>query len=599
MILQSLVEYYEVLDRAGEISRPGYGKANVSFALELSGEGEVLGIIPLKISVQRGKKSVEVPQSLPVPEQVKRAVNVQSNFLCDNSAYLLGLDTKGKPERTKACFDNAKELHEAILAGVESPAAQAVLGFFNQWEGKTEEEKLVVLGEYGEEILKGVNLVFDFDSTHVQEDSRIKTAWEQYKSADSDQPQMTCLITGEKRPVARLHPVIKGVRGAASMGVSVVSFNLNAFCSYGRDGQQGSNAPVSDYGAFAYGTALNALLASKNQVFIGDATVVFWALTADSGYQDFAQVLFNPQEAMEEGGKQEDHETTNQLASIFQHLLAGTPVNQSGLALDPKKEFYILGVAPNSARLAVRFFLVQDYGSFVENLLQHHRDLEIVKAAYNRPYISMEWLLWETVSPHAKDKSASPLLAGAVMRAILQGKPYPEALYSAILLRIRGEKKISYEKAAIIKAYLLRKYQNNPHMKEVITVSLNQTTTHRAYVLGRLFATLEKLQKDVSPGLNSTIKDRYFTSACANPRSVFPTLLRLSNHHLGKSEYVRTHQQRIQELMDLIPMDGQPFPPQLSLADQGIFILGYYHQEQEFYKKNEDKQDQKEVKGDE
>jgi CRISPR-associated protein Csd1 len=246
----------------------------------------------------------------------------------------------------------------------------------------------------------------------------------------------------------------------------------------------------------------------------------------------------------------------------------------------------------------VRFFITDPFEKIVNHIMQHYRDLEIVKEFADQPdYLSVRNILYETVSKKSRDKNAYPLLAGAVFRTILTNAPYPAALYYAIINRVRadmddrsrGNRKISYARAAIIKAFLLRKYRHrmeNPYM-EVLTMSLNEQSTMPAYLLGRLFAVLEKVQGEAIGEVNASIKDRYFTSACASPRSAFPTLLRLSQHHIAKAEYGRASDRRIQDILDLLEVEQNPIPARLTLDEQGLFVLGYYHQRADFYTKKD------------
>jgi CRISPR-associated protein Csd1 len=255
-------------------------------------------------------------------------------------------------------------------------------------------------------------------------------------------------------------------------------------------------------------------------------------------------------------------------------------------------------LAPNAARVSVRFFLTDPFQKIVERMMQHYRDLEIVKEFDNQPaYITVRHILDETISKKARDQQASPLMAGALFRAILTDSPYPAALYYAIINRIRadvddrGVQKIGYVRAAVIKAFLIRKYRNQPKnpIQEVLVMSLNEQSTIPAYVLGRLFAVLEKVQQEAIGDTNASIKDRYFTSACASPASVFPVLLRLSQHHISKAEHGRSSDRRIEEILNLLDIEKNPIPSHLSLDEQGIFILGYYHQRPAFYISKSDK----------
>jgi CRISPR-associated protein Csd1 len=407
---------------------------------------------------------------------------------------------------------------------------------------------------------------------------------------------MVCLVTGKNEPVAVLHGKIKGVAGAQTAGANLVSFNANAYESYGRDGGQGLNAPVGQHAAFAYVTALNHLLSDReHRISIGDTTVVYWAESPKPVYQDIFTAMLSPQ----------NEDQNRLLDDIMKRIEQGKPVADD---ISFRTPFYILGLAPSAARLSVRFFLHDSFGNFTEHIKQHYKDLEIAHAPQDFPYLTLYWLLLETVNPNSRNKAASPLMSGEMMRSILLGLPYPQSLQSAVMLRIRAEqddeekniRKITRGRAAILKACLLRKRDNNTY-KEVLDVSLNENSNNRAYVLGRLFAVLEKAQRDANPGINSTIKDRYFTSACATPGSVFPTLFKLYENHLEKIRKAENGKaigiyddKLVSGLMNKLGVDGDPFPAHLFLNDQSIFVLGYYHQVQSFFTPKDRKQNTEE-----
>ncbi|MGI6727225.1 MAG: type I-C CRISPR-associated protein Cas8c/Csd1 [Anaerovoracaceae bacterium] len=584
MILGALVDYYEILASMNEICKPGYCIANVSYALNLSEEGELVGVIPLKIELPRGKKMVEVPQSLEVPAQEKRSVDIKPNFLCDNSGYILGSDNKGKPERTKQCFEAFKELHHNVMDDVDCKQAKAVISFLDKWQPE-EIENCNVINDYLEELTAGANIIFNIVGIgYAHECIEVKQAWERYRERESNWLKRQCLVTGETRPIARLHPSIKGVKGAQSMGASIVSFNAKAYESYGYDDQQGLNAPVSEYAAFAYTTALNYLLSDKvHKQSYGDTTVVYWAKSPKRIYSDIFNFVLDPIETNNEMSV--DKKTEGLIEDVFKRLVEGKPVGEFGDIFDIDTKFYILGLAPNAARLSVRFFMENSFGNILEKVAKHYKDLEIERSPKDFKYLPIWKLMEETVSPNAKDKAASPLLSGAVLRSIFSGLPYPEIFYNSVIVRIRAEREISRGKAAIIKACLIR--NRNKKFKEELTVSLNENSENKAYILGRIFAVLEKAQKDANPGINATIKDRYFTSACATPASVFPILLRLSNHHITKSDYGYVAERRISNLMEKLDVEDNPFPSHLTLDEQGIFILGYYHQQKANYVKKD------------
>lgn len=592
MILQSLVKYYEILaeDESSDIPRLGYSKTGVSYALNISMGGELLGVIPLKVPGENGKKLVS--QRMIVPEQEKKASGIKSNFLCENSSYILGIDTNGKPERTRNCFEAFKELHNKILEGVDCDEAKALLKFINKWDIDKAVNN-VELKDYLEDIYTGANIVFRLDGGgYIHQNKTILKVWEEYKNKSEGSKRMQCLDNGENVNVARLHPSIKGVRGSQSVGASIVSFNDRAYESYGREKEQGLNAPVSEYAAFAYTTVLNSMLSDNAyKQYLGDATVVFWAESPKRYYQDFAAMFIDPDELKDgDNSKSErDKGAASAVKSIFEKISQGAVMGDFSSGFDKNVKFYILGLAPNAARLSIRFFIVDSFGGFVEKIARHYEDLCIEKQFQDEQDLFSLWrLLNETVSPKSNDKAASPILSGAVLRAILTGLPYPAALFNSVMVRIRAEHSINHHKAAIIKAYLLR---NSNKYKEVLTVSLNEQSNNRAYVLGRLFAVLEKAQQDASDGqLKSTIKDKYFTSACATPASVFPILLRLSQHHISKAEYGKASDIKISGILDMLDIENNPIPAHLALEEQGVFVLGYYHQKNALYKKNNQKE---------
>ena len=580
MILQALTRYYEDLLAEGKISRPGWVTAKVSYGLVLDEEGRLLQAVPLLEEVDTGKKKKLVPRNMEVPAQVKRAVNIAPNFLCDNSSYLLGADSKGKPERTADCFAAAKELHLKLLAEADSPAARAVKGFFESWDPQTASAH-PALSEGWEEILKGGNLIFWFRGGAVTEDAAVREAWQrQYAAGDNGADEEICLVTGKRGSVARLHPSIKGVVGAQAMGASLVSFNAPSFCSYGHE--QGMNAPTGEYAAQAYTTALNTLLADRGRVCrIGDTTVLFWAKGGGTGYQDCAWMsMFGNVSGQEANYKETD------ILSALKDLSRGKSVDWDGERLDPDTRFYVLGLAPNAARLSVRFFWQNSFGTLARNVARHYERLEIVQPAFDkRPTLPVGALLRETVNLNARTPEPEPRLAGDLMLAILNDTPYPATLLYGVALRIRAERAVTRGRAAIIKAYYL-KNSRDENLKEVMTMQLNDQTNYLPYLLGRLFSVLEAVQAAANPGINATIRDRYFNAASATPATVFPLLLNLAQKHLAKLDKGQEvyYDKQITAICGMI---GETLPARMNLPEQSAFQLGYYHETQKRYTKKE------------
>lgn len=597
MILTALVHLYEELCKQGKIQAEGWGIAKVSHRILLDKEGHLCGIISARKKVQRGKKETEVPCEMCVPLPVTRSSGVKANFLCDNSSYFLAVDAKGKVQRTIQCFEAAKELHHQVLEHCHSPVAKAILHFFDTW-GSDKAEKDSLIQDNLEDIIAGSNFVFQVDGVDAIEDEEIKRSWENFQGtsqADEDSTSAgQCLITGaDNQKIALLHPKIKGVRGAQTAGANLVSFNAPAFCSYGGDGEQGKNAPVSERAAFAYGSALNALLADRSHSqIIGDTTIVYWSEHGISACQDFMMSFLGNHAGLD------DHT----LDTIVTHMRDGLPVDLEGVEISPDEPFYILGLAPNAARISVRLFLRNTFRELVTNLSLHQDRMKLEGLSWEKQNIPLWKTLKATANPNGKEQAASPLMAGSLFRAVLQNTKYPESVFQNIMLRVFADRdkdaeggkaaiqKISHTKAAFIKAYLLKNGKEQWEGK--LQMALNENCNDISYVLGRMFSLLENIQQGANPTINTTIKERYFNSACATPASVFPILLKLANTHLskldgGKAVYFK---KKMGALMDkiMMPDEGIPFPARLTLEEQGAFILGYYQETQARYKGKEE-----------
>lgn len=586
MILQALTQYYEDLLRLGKINRPGWSKQKLNYSLLLSEEGELLQLLHLQQEVQRGNKTVLGPQEMWVPSPVKRSSGIRPNFLCDTSSYLLGVDGKGKADRSIDCFAASKALHLQLLKEVDSPVARAIVRFFEHWD-PSQAASHPALQEDWEELLKGGNLTFSLDKLFAALDPAIADAWTRhYEDSSADAEPIRCLVTGQTGTLARLHPSIKGVAGAQSSGASLVSFNAPAFCSF--EHEQGANAPVSDYAAFAYTTALNTLLADRNRVSrVGDTTILCWAAGGESAYQDcFLMSIFD------------DSYTENDILNTLHHLSKGESIQWDDTRLSPDTRFYVLGLAPNAARLSVRFFWQNSFGALARNLERHYQRLEIIRPSFDKfPTLSIWRLVLETVRkapPGGRAPEPHPRLAGDLLLAVLNDTLYPATLLNGVEQRIHAERNVSRGQAAILKAYYtkyLEQFQPDSPMKEALTVELNEQTNYLPYLLGRLFAVLEGLQQSANPGINTTIKDRYFNSASATPAIVFPQLINLAQKHLNKLDggLAVYYDKQITELSSRIT---QTLPTRMSLAEQSAFQLGYYHETQRRYTAKAKKEEQ-------
>ena len=568
MILQALTQLYQDLSTRGNIARRGWSKASISYALCLSEDGSLTQAVPLHVEEQIGKKMLLRPRKMELPAAVTRSSGVLPNFLWDHSSYLLGVDGKGKPDRSRKCFDACAQLHHRLLDDVDTAAARALLAFFDTWQPERAQSH-PALSDCWEDLMKGANLVFRFDGRFVQEDPDIQSAWDaDYGRSEGEKVQ--CLVTGRLDVPEPVHPNIKGVAGAQSSGAAIVSFNAPAFCSYGKE--QSLNAPVGKYAAFAYTSALNYLLADRDNVQrIGDTTVVCWAEGAEPNYQRFALAsLF--------GAQPPRQITTDDLRATVKRLAHQDPCEE--LNLDPGRNFYILGLSPNAARLSVRFFYRSSFGKLMENVNAHHERMRIVGRSFE--WISLWAMLRETVNLKSIDKSPSPILVGTTARAIFSDLPYPAALLEATMLRIRAEQEITPGRAAILKAYLLKNHADtHTHLKEVAQEVLNRNCDDQPYLLGRLFAVLEKIQlASADWNINRSIKDSYFTSITTTPAIILKKLLQLSEYHMKKllrekrGYALKMEKEKSAILCKMTVPVASRFTPEEATS----FYLGYYHQ---------------------
>lgn len=600
MILQALNEQYDRLldDPESGVAPPGYSPAKVSHAVVLNESGELVDILP--VSIQTGKRLS--PRMLLVPEQIKRASGVAANYFCDNFSYVFGMerDKEGNLVFNKKKFEDFQSKNKTLLENLQCIEAKALIAFLSQWDEEKAKNNEIV-SKFLEELLSGSNIVFKLDgySGYLHNQAEIREAWENNNTTDTAVIRQ-CLVTGKIGRVSRLHPSIKNVAGAQSSGASLVSFNFDSLISYSPGKRynevQSYNSPVSIAATAAYGKALNYLLTSNtNHIRIGDTTMVFWADREGGKIEEITLSWSLDPVNIEDDTSGEfrrlDAASAMQAKTIFERVKAGLPVEDA--SFERGTRCYILGLAPNAARLSVRFWDVSSFGDVLEKIIQHYKDMDIVGLARIGGIISPRRTL-KALATLEDTKNIPPLLGGQLMRAIIGGHMYPQSLYSASLMRCRsgGEHGgVTTIRAGVIKAFLLRKYRIHNEIKKeaLITVGLNENNKDTSYLLGRLFSLLEKVQRDALGNVNATIRDRYFGAASATPGSVFPILLRLSRHHIAKSEYGEASDYKMRKVLNEI----DAFPAHLNLEEQGLFILGYYHQNEANYTKTE-KKDEKE-----
>jgi CRISPR-associated protein Csd1 len=578
MILQALKGYYERMADEPETGMPPLGTSieNISFALVLDTKGNLKDIEDLR--EQDGNKLF--PRKMPVPAAETRTSGIKANFLWDKAAYVLGADGEGPSPQNELRLSAFKDRLKLVGNTIHDNGFTAVLNFYHTWDSEAAELTIQKFQPWDD--ICGGNLVFRLEGVpgFIHNDSAIQRRWLEFKQETGDAPLIQCLISGEKDiPQARVHTPIKGVRGGQTSGGYIVSFNAPAFVSYGRD-----KAAVAETSAFAYTTALNALLSNKSRqkMQVGDASIVFWAECSSPAEEFFADFFDPPTAPSTNTNNIDDQQTTGKIRGLLKAIRDGKRVTNIIPDLDESVQFFILGLSPNAARLSIRFWEANSLGNLLLRIGKHYEQLNIVPQFDNEPEFPPLWRLLCQTATLGKNENVSPVLAGGLARAILTGVPYPQSLLATVLGRIRAERNVTYFRAALLKAFLIR------NKKMEVSVALNPDRTDLPYLLGRLFAVLEKAQEEAIPGTNATIKDRYLGSASATPGQIFSMLLKNSTNHLSKLRKTPDKKGRaihyeivIQEIIAKF----SDFPTTFSAEEQGLFMIGYYHQRKDFYTK--------------
>lgn len=589
MILSSLNQYYQRIAGDGEGAPPPYGfvDAKVVGAVQIDTQGKFLGILDLRGTDKKGKPT---PRILAVPQPPRRTVGIDPGFLCDNAGYLCGHDDKGRPDRAADQFAAAVALHRDLLLGVDDPAARAILGYFETWNVPAAAERLAPYGGLlsGWLVFRIVDLAAD--STFAHDVSALRAVWGKHLQPQSSAILGQCLVTGEiETPLARLHGPIKGVYGAQSSGASLVSFNISAATSYGKE--QSFNAPVGEVAAFGYVTALNHLLRRESRQCrrIGDTTLTFWA-ERDTPAETLFGDLFDPPEAPRDANP-DDTAASQRIGDALDRLAAGQMPDDTAFA-DRDVRFHLLGLSPNAARLSVRLWVVDSLGVLLERARDHHRDLALEPEFPGQSPHPPLWRFVGDLRPKDKDgkirgknsDEGLKKLGGDLLRAALTGGPYPESLLPLLLDRFRSDRWITHPRVALLKGVLNRRIRLNHLPMEELSMSLDETRTEVGYRLGRLFAVLENLQRVASGNVNAGIRDKFMSSASATPMTVFPYLLDLARSHQKKARrtspgLAHVLDQKVEEILDGIDNYPAVFLPE----ERALFYLGYYQQRRAFF----------------
>lgn len=581
MILQALAQLYERRshdpDPARRLPSPGLEDKDIPFIVELRADGSP---VLLRDTRRLDGKKLRA-QTFLVPQGVKKTSGVAANLLWDTAEYTLGVSAKAEaprlPEQTAAFLARVQALTPhaagdagllALLAFLQAPQLDP-LRAAPQWDELLQSNALVTFELQGD---AGVLIC---------QRPAIQAAIRTLAATQAPGALAHCLVEGAQRPVARLHGAIKGVWGAQTSGANIVSFNLGAFNSYGKE--QGLNAPVSEAAVFAYTTALNALLdrESRNRIQVGDASTVFWAdkphpFDGDFTLADLFAEADNPDK------------NRDAVRALFNAVRSGQMPQDLG-----DTRFFVLGLSPNAARISIRFWLpAVPFAELAPRLVQHFEDIRVTRRYDGDPETPSLFRLLTSLALQGKADNIPPRLAGEWMRAILEGRPLPAGLLNIAVQRCKAEQDVTYLRACVLKAWLNRQARatSDPiRPAHTFKEALDMDNPAPAYRLGRLFATLERIQEQAQPGINATIRDRYYGAASTTPVAVFTTLLRLKNAHLKKlsDSFSGYFEKLIGEILAPIdPVSG--FPRQLSLPEQGQFALGYYHQRQAFFTKKTD-----------
>lgn len=581
--LSELCRFYERMaaDPASGMPPRGMTAEQISFALVIAEDGALVRVEDLRDSKGR-------PVRRFVPAAVKRTSGIAANFLWDNTGYALGVDGKGNAERAAKTFAAFRALHEKLLAKCDRSQARALLAFLDTWDP----QRFAAL-ELRDALLDS-NVVFRLDGEDhfLHEDDALEALWlDAVDEGEEATAAGVCLVTGRSEPIALVHPAIKGVTGAQSSGAALVSFNCPSFTSYGKE--QNANAPVSSAAARAYTSALNYLLRREHRqtVRIGDTSIVFWADRASPAETLFSSVFdFAPPPGAapdSEEGAAQDADQVSRVQGILRALRNGCPLNEADRDLDAGARFYVLGLAPNAARLSVRFWLTTTLEVLLRHVGRWYGDLAIERRFPDaEPEFPPLWQLLRELAAQGKSENVPPELGGQLARCLLSGARFPENVFAALMQRIHADKRVNYFRAALIKAYLCRNHQEGHDME-----TMNEESRNVGYRLGRAFALLEKTQKDaLGKEINASLRERYIDAASATPLLVFPGLLRLHQHHVTKAKKARgnAYETMCGKCMGAILGDVDDFPAVLSLADQARFMLGYYHQMNALYRKKTD-----------
>lgn len=590
MLIKALCDYYDILSQNGKTLPVGYSNVEVHYLIALSDDGKVDEIIDCQkrelISTGKNKtKEKKCPVEMIMPERTEKpGINV--NYPEHRPVYIFGLNLEDKILTPEDKTDKAKKSHKMFvqenvkfIEGLHSPVIDAYRNFMTSWkpENETENKWLLQLGkDYGKS--KFAFCLSGSPDRLLHEEPEFKKKWELVKEQKENEKETKfaqCAVSGNIAPISRIHNKIKGVYGGLATGSVLIGFNNESENSYGNE--QSYNSNISETVMKKYTEALNFLLNNvQNRALIDDMTIVYWAMSSEEEYGDFFSRLISGQQE-----QMEAEQTERMLKDLMEDAAEGR-IGEKRLQswdIDPNVDFYMLGLKPNSSRISVKFLIRKKYADVLWNIAKFQKDIQTTR---NFHTVFLWQIKRELVSPKSKNEKVNPALMARLFETIIYDSPLPVSLLETIVRRVKidgGNEKINAVRAGLVKACI-----NRSSAKEELKVALDERNQDQAYLCGRLFAVLEKLQQDAYGNtLNRTIKDAYFASASAQPALVFPKLIRLAQYHLNKSKYPVFYNKLIGEI--IAQLNGA-FPEHLVLKEQGKFIVGYYQQYQSFFEKN-------------
>lgn len=596
MLIHALCEYYDVLAKAGKVLPDGYSTVKIHYLVSLTEDGRIDEIIKHqnKVVTNKGKIKWE-PKDIVMPQRTEKP-GIDANIIEHRPLYLFGLNLVGDELTPEDKTSKAKKSHEAFveknlkfLEGLDSPVINAYRNFLQNWnvEQEIDNESLLGIGkEYGKSGF--VFCISGYPECLLHEDEQVKGRWQdcyrQSQKANTEVYVSQCAVNGEKAPIARIHNKIKGIPGGLATGSVLIGYNNLSENSYGNE--QSYNSNISEMVMKKYTEALNYLLSErKHRILLDDLTIVFWVMNPNEDYESkFMAMLMGQSDEMDA------EQTDGMLSALMNDAKDGKITRERLQSLDMIQsdvDFYIVGLKPNSSRVAVKFIYRKKYADILWNIAKHQLDIQISEKMYPIPFWRIKS---ELISPKSKNEKVNPALASKLFEAIIYGRKYPVSLLETVIRRIKTDtdSNINKVRAGIVKACINRNYS-----REEFKVALDKENCGQAYLCGRLFAVLEKLQQDASNNsLNRTIKEAYFASASSKPAIIFPKLIKLGQNHLNKVKYPTFYNKLIGEIME--KLEGE-FPETLLLVEQGKFIVGYYQQYQAFFEKNETLNEELEV----